>query len=59
METNSTQQVEAVEIRGARWFIRMGFAGFNLRANNGRGFETREAAIAAHKRCALARRRTA
>ena len=33
-----------------RWFIRMGFAGFNGTANNGRGYATQRAALAAIRR---------
>jgi hypothetical protein len=38
-----------------RWFITIGHAGFNLPANNGRGYATREAAVRAHARCKAAR----
>ena len=33
-----------------RWFILMGHAGFNSPANNGRGYESREKAVAASRR---------
>lgn len=38
---------DAVECRHGRWYILMGFAGFNSRANNRDGYETREKAEAA------------
>lgn len=34
-----------------RFFITMGHAGFNVRANNGHGFKTAGAAMAAARRC--------
>lgn len=41
-----------------RFFITMGHAGFNVRANNGFGFKTAGAAIAAARRCGHGRRAT-
>lgn len=34
-----------------RFFVTMGHAGFNTRANNGHGFKTAGAAMAAARRC--------
>lgn len=44
--------VEAVKENPAtgRWYITMGHAGFNTRANNGSGYATRAAALAVHRR---------
>jgi len=33
-----------------RWYIQFGFAGFNSRANNGRGYATEASAVAAIRR---------
>lgn len=35
---------EATEERNGRWYILMGFAGYNSRANNGSGYVSRKAA---------------
>lgn len=37
----------ATEQRGDRWYILMGFAGFNSRLNNAQGYATKAAAEAA------------
>lgn len=44
--SNRTHVSEAVRLEplNGRWFIRLGFAGFNTRANNRGGYATREAA---------------
>jgi len=49
----SSNCAEAVKLNAqtGRFFITMGHAGFNLPANNGRGYATREAAKRAHLRC--------
>jgi hypothetical protein len=39
----------SIECVGGRWFIRMGFAGFNSKANNARGYSTRLIAALAHR----------
>lgn len=41
---------DAVHADGDRWFIKMGFAGFNSRANNGVGYVSQEAAMLAVRR---------
>lgn len=41
----------AIETRNGRFFIRLGFNGFNLPANNGHGYATAGRALAAAKRC--------
>lgn len=38
---------EAVEERNGRWYIKVGFAGFNTKANNSNGYATKEKAEAA------------
>jgi hypothetical protein len=42
-----TTESECTETRYDRWYIKMGFAGFNTRANNVEGYATKEAAEAA------------
>lgn len=42
---------DAVESKyGSRWFIKMGFAGFNSSANNRFGYDSKQKAEAAIKR---------
>ena len=43
---NLTKQMEndAVQQIGDRWYIKMGFAGFNTEANNWDGYRTKERA---------------
>ena len=38
------------QAQSGRWFLTMGHAGFNSPANNGRGYETKAKAEAAHRR---------
>lgn len=42
-----TNEVECVECKESRWYIRMGFAGFNSPANNRFGYATKATAEAA------------
>lgn len=42
---------KAIEMKGGRFYIRMGFNGFNLPANNGRGYKTAITALRAAKEC--------
>lgn len=44
--------LEAVEPQGNRWYIRVGFAGFNSDANNADGYPTPGAAMRAAERYA-------
>jgi hypothetical protein len=49
---NSTDRVVAIEVRGeTRYYITMGHPGFNLPANNRKGYATEKAAMAASLRC--------
>lgn len=41
---------DAVEFTRGSWYIRLGFAGFNSRANNGDGYTTKDAAMRAVRR---------
>jgi hypothetical protein len=54
--TNKELQMQTlpqqVEERNGRFFVKMGFAGFNSRANNRSGFETAAAALKSHQRFA-------
>ncbi len=43
--------VKQVAVQNGRWFITMGHPGFNLPANNGRGYASKAKALAAHARC--------
>jgi hypothetical protein len=55
---NNTNRVVAIEVRGeTRYYITMGHAGFNLRANNLSGYATAKSAEAASLRCELAGKR--
>jgi len=55
---NNATRVVAVEVRGeTRYYITMGHAGFNLRANNLGGYATAKAAESASLRCELAGKR--
>ena len=46
--TQQTVALEsAVEEKAGRWFIRLGFAGFNSAANNRSGYASRQAAMSA------------
>jgi len=48
----SNDRVVAIEVRGeTRYFISMGRPGFNLPANNRKGYATAKAAEAASLRC--------
>jgi len=49
---------KATEFRDGRWFIVMGFAGFNSPANNRSGYPTMLSAYAAIRRYENAGRRT-
>lgn len=43
-------EAEATEEKGGRWYIRMGFAGFNSPANNAFGYDSKAKAEAAIRR---------
>lgn len=43
-------EADATEEKGGRWYIRMGFAGFNSNANNRLGYDSKEKAEAAIRR---------
>lgn len=53
--TTTTTASQATEQRetagGTRWFIRLGFSGFNLPANQVRGYASQAGAFRAHQRC--------
>jgi hypothetical protein len=51
MTANSNANQVVVEQNG-RFFVKMGFAGFNSSANNRNGYATAAAALQAHKRYA-------
>lgn len=42
---------QAIEVKGGRFYIRMGYNGFNTRANNLSGYATEKKALAAAQRC--------
>ena len=44
------QSTNPIVARNGRFFIAMGFAGFNLAANQVRGYATEQAALKAHMR---------
>ena len=48
---NTTTLPEVIETKGGRFYIRLGFNGCNLPANNGNGYATPARALAAAKRC--------
>lgn len=43
-------EADATEEKGGRWYIKMGFAGFNSAANNWDGYATQAGAEAAIRR---------
>lgn len=48
---NEMLKAETLTVKiGERWFITMGQPGFNLPANNGKGYATQKAAAAASNR---------
>jgi hypothetical protein len=49
--TKEAPMDKAIETKGGRFYIAMGYNGFNLPANNGSGYATAARALAAAKRC--------
>lgn len=48
--TTGKHEQECAEFRDGRWFIKMGFAGYNSPTNNRWGYDTKQKAEAACKR---------